>query len=165
MGDWSGTVPTFAAGAKLRGADMQTMADIATALTGAWTSWTPTLTNMTLGNGTVTAKYRRLGKTFEYHFKFVLGSTSAMSTNPTFSIPAGLTLSSDYAIVQDPLGDVSIRDSGTANYRGAAHYGTSTTIALFWYNATPVLTGISSTSPMTWTTSDAIACHGIAEIA
>jgi hypothetical protein len=55
---------------------------------GDWTTWTPTLTNLTLGNGTVTARYRQIGKTIEAYFRFALGSTSAVGSGPTFSLPA-----------------------------------------------------------------------------
>jgi hypothetical protein len=30
---------------------------------GGWAAWTPTLANITLGNGTVTARYQQIGKT------------------------------------------------------------------------------------------------------
>jgi len=50
----------------------------------AWTSYTPTTTNITVGNGTVTAAYARYGKTIFGRFNFTLGSTSAMGTDPKF---------------------------------------------------------------------------------
>lgn len=164
MGDWNGTVPTILAGDIPSGDDWKNVTDELTAISAAWTSWVPTLTNMTLGAGTVTAKYRRVGKTLDWRFKFVLGAGSAMGTDPAFSIPSGMTLSGDYTAAQDPLGDVQLRDAGTNNYHGPALYGSSTTIAMFWWNSS-VLNGITSTAPFTWTSTDAIACTGRAELA
>lgn len=52
-----------------------------------WQSFTPTLANLTLGNGTVTANYIQMGKTVICRIKFVLGNTSAVGTGPTFTLP------------------------------------------------------------------------------
>jgi hypothetical protein len=61
---------------------------------GDWTTWTPTLYGLTLGNGAVTARYRQIGKTIEAYFKFSFGSTSAVTTGPAFSLPANQAVSS-----------------------------------------------------------------------
>jgi hypothetical protein len=56
---------------------------------GAWTTYTPTYTNFTLGNGTVNwAKYEQVGRTVTVKFKVTLGSTSVMGSAPTISLPA-----------------------------------------------------------------------------
>ena len=47
-----------------------------TAPTGS--AWTPTLTNLTLGNGAVVARYQLAGDTCNFRFRFTLGSTSAV---------------------------------------------------------------------------------------
>jgi hypothetical protein len=36
---------------------------------GAWTTWTPSYTNLTVGNGTVTARYSQVGKTVTIDYK------------------------------------------------------------------------------------------------
>src|SRR5262245_14617589 len=108
MGVYTNTPPTFLAG-ELPDADKFTeISNFMTATVGAWTTWTPTLANLTLGNGTVTAKYRRLGKTVDYRFKFVLGSTSAVGTSPRFTLPAAPH--ADFVVVFDELGHGVIRD-------------------------------------------------------
>jgi len=53
----------------------------------AWTSWTPTTTNITIGNGTTVARYAKLGKIVHFHWRFTLGSTSAVGSSPTFTLP------------------------------------------------------------------------------
>jgi hypothetical protein len=59
---------------------------------GDWTTWTPTLYGLTLGNGAVTARYRQIGKTIEAYFRFAFGSTSAVTSGPAFSLPANQAL-------------------------------------------------------------------------
>lgn len=61
--------------------------DLLEAAYTAWTSYTPTLTNLTLGNGTVTATYKQVGKTVFFRIEFLLGSSSAVGTTPSFTPP------------------------------------------------------------------------------
>ena len=165
MGDWTGTLITsLDAGAKLRGIDADMLRDIADALTGSWTTWVPTLTNLTQGNGTVTAVYRRLGKTLDYSFKFKLGSSSAVGTGPKFTLPG--TPASRYAAIEDELGTGTLLDSGTAD-RGATVFVSTpaTTVEILSYSTTGVVTTITATVPWTWTTNDSLAVHGTIELA
>jgi hypothetical protein len=57
----------------------------------AWVSYTPTLTGVTLGNGTITARYNVIGKTMSIRFRLQLGSTSSVTGSPSFSLPSGFT--------------------------------------------------------------------------
>lgn len=58
-------------------------------LAGLWSTWTPTWTNLTAGNGTVVARYTQIGKTIHYHLQFTWGSTTSLSTGDTyFTLPA-----------------------------------------------------------------------------
>ena len=130
----------------------------------AWTTYTPTLTNMTLGNGTVTAKYAKLGKIVHLRITFVLGSTSTMGTGPTFSLPPSLTVESGQSY---PNGTLSILDSGTAGYVGTIEI-VSTNLQcwiLSTSGAYPQFANITSTVPMTWTTSDSLSVTAIYEVA
>jgi len=61
----------------------------------AWQTWSPSLSNLTLGNGTQIAKYIQIGKTVFVRYKFLLGSTSSVGTSPTISLP--VTAISDYS--------------------------------------------------------------------
>lgn len=45
----------------------------------AWSDYTPTFTNFTLGNGTVTGKYFRVGRLTHFIVQVTLGSTSSVS--------------------------------------------------------------------------------------
>jgi len=52
-----------------------------------YTSYTPTLQNITLGNGTVTAGYQTVGNLTTYRGVIVWGSTTTVSTNIYASLP------------------------------------------------------------------------------
>lgn len=54
--------------------------------TGGWTTWTPS-TNITVGNGTITARYQQIGKTVNFFWKLVAGSTTSLGGDPYFTLP------------------------------------------------------------------------------
>jgi hypothetical protein len=96
--------------------------------TGAWISYTPTFTNVTLGNGTITARYNVIGKTLFIRFRLQLGSTSSVTGAPAVSLPAGFT---------SPLTNVFPIGEGYA------------TISSVNYILTPVITGVSAMTAFT----------------
>ena len=55
----------------------------------ALTSWTPTFTNFTLGNGSYTAVYKRVGKLVFYTLDITMGSTSSVTAGQgiLFTLP------------------------------------------------------------------------------
>ena len=119
--------------------------------TGGWTSYTPTLTNLTLGNGSVTARYRQIGKIVDVFFLFTLGSTSAVGNGPQFSLP--ITGVNDSIIY-----NAYFQDAGTNTFLGNLHLQT-TTATVFCANVAgtyPSYAGVSATVPFTWTTNDFI---------
>ncbi len=98
MGSWTGTVPAFAALQKIRAPRLQTLADIATALTAAWTPYVPTWTasagSPSIGNGTLAGAYRRVGKTLDFQVDLLYGSSSSAGTGGAYwllSLPSGMT--------------------------------------------------------------------------
>ncbi len=158
MGDWNGTVPNILAGDIPTGDDWKNVTDELTAISAAWTTWVPTLTNLTLGNGTVSGKYRRVGETGDLRFTFVLGSTSAVGTNPQFSLPFTLNsaLSSSGLFL---IGPATLVQSGVARRMGAIQADTATTVSFIQINATPAVASITATSPWTWATGDSLLCN------
>jgi len=130
----------------------------------AWDSWTPTLTNATLGNGTIVAKYKQVGKTIHFMIRFVLGSTSTIGTNPLFSLPA--TIGTAFNVSLMPIGFGTIEDSGTISFIAMCTPQTSTTARFFTYSATATYGQEVTTTasiPMTWTTNDAFRISGTYE--
>lgn len=125
-----------------------------------WQAWTPTYTNLTIGNGTVVARYQQIGKTINFEFYFSMGSTSAMGTTPQITMPVTPKY---YA----KTFDMYIQDAGTQFFIGTADTFdskfyptvilTNTTYAQVSY--------LSATTPMTWTTSDNFSIRGSYEAA
>jgi hypothetical protein len=133
----------------------------------AWIPWTPALTNLTLGNGVVTAKYQRIGRTIIYRFKFKLGSTSAVGTDPKFSLP--VAPHAEYVSQEDnAIGSGMMLDTGTQLYPAILRYegGSNVTLFVFSVGGTYANLGqVTATIPFTWTTNDAISISGIYEAA
>ena len=66
--------------------------DPLTALQAAWTAYTPTwtavTTNPSLGNGTLTGSYHRIGKTIFFTISLTIGSTTTLGSGGwIFSLP------------------------------------------------------------------------------
>ena len=129
------------------------------AMQAAWTPWTPTLANMTLGNGTVTAKFRQIGKLVHARFSFVLGSTSTVGTAPTFTLPVTRAALPGTATLF-PLGLLTAYDlSATTGYNGFVDNSSTTTTGLRIANASGTyltFAAVTATIPFTWATGDEI---------
>ena len=127
---------------------------------GAWASWTPTWTNASVGDGTVTAKYSQIGKTVFCRLTFVLGSTSSVGTSVSFSLPV---TAATYPSAFMPIGEAHFLDASVpALFKGAVLWSSTTTAALNVENASGTYTSLAALTnliPFTWTTSDAIECQ------
>jgi len=159
MGDWTGTVPTILAGDVVTGDDWQNITDELTALADDGTPWVPTLTNLTLGDGTQTAKYRRVGKWVDWYWQFLLGSTSAVGTSPTFTLPAA---PASFYVATNPAfpGSVHLLDTGVAERQGTVKISSGSTLGITFWNATPALAAVTATAPWTWATGDYMTAWG-----
>ena len=74
------------------GADYAFLGALASESTGLkwnsdWIAWTPTVTNGSIGNGVLTARYIRVGKFCMARFQFSLGTTSTITGDFRFTIP------------------------------------------------------------------------------
>jgi hypothetical protein len=114
----------------------------------AWEAYTPTISNITIGNGTVTAKYRRIGNNLQAWIDFQSGTTTTYSnTDWTFTIPSGLTIDSSIDNVNTgyfSFGVASGRfnDGGTGQWRsGLVGRNNSTSVRVF---VTPNVANYSS---------------------
>jgi len=121
------------------------------------TTYTPTLTNATLGNGTITGRYQQFGKFVYVYNRFVLGSTSSVSTNPQFSLPVTASTSQS----ETDFGRGRILDAGVAYFDCTFRFSSSTNALVECYAADQSFnrtSAVGATTPMTWTTNDAITC-------
>jgi hypothetical protein len=137
------TQKTFVSGAVLYASDLNTALDSA-----GWTSYTPTFTNFTLGNGTIAAAYTQVGKTVTVRLKVTLGTTSSVSGSLTASLP--LTAGSGYASSLHPIG-TCILYNNTSLYFGLGVYASATTFTLRYNSGSAAtLSTTTSTTPFTW---------------
>ena len=134
----------------------------------AWTAFTPTWTNLTVGNGTYNrAHYNLIGKTAIVEIDFVLGSTSAVTGDVTLTLPVLLARKT----ASSPgLFTLNFFDTGVSNYLGSslAAAGDAKNWLLRASNAGATytqLTALSSTIPFTWGTNDRIQFSATFEIA
>ena len=121
----------------------------------AWTSFTPTWTNITVGSGSSVGYYKQVGKTVIGYVQFIYGSGSsvgAVSLTPPVTPKTGVAGSSVN------LGQVIIEDSGSNYFFGS------------WIAAGPIYVGnssstyvsgtaLSSSIPMTWVTGDKLSIN------
>ena len=122
-------------------------------------AYTPTMTNVTVGNGTASGWYCYMSGCVRFSASFVFGSTSSISNAPKFSLPA---TTSNTPFDSDISGHFI--DGGVV--LPAIHDNPTTTTTGFLYSfATSgsfVASGsVDATTPFTWTTGDAIQASGI----
>jgi hypothetical protein len=123
----------------------------------AWTSFTPSWTNLTVGNATQQGRYCKYGTLVVCSVNIVFGNTSAMGANPTLTLPVTASSTMYGASGLMYCGWSYFTDSGTANYAGFVRMTTTTTVSPLVGNAASTYlgeSGLSSTVPMTWTTND-----------
>ena len=134
-----------------------------------WTAYTPTITSdtgtFTLGNGTLTGRYKQIGKTVFFYAKLVYGSTSAPGSGHwKFSLPVEAK-DSNYMF------SAAILDDGASWYGGIGngnYVGSTTNFAVITTNPNEALTGwvpVGNGGPFTWGTADNITISGSYEAA
>lgn len=129
---------------------------------GAWTSWTPTLTNFTVGTGsTLDADYIKIGRGVWWRFHFIFGTGGALTGIPTFSLP--VTAATGVSANLGAPGVAIFDDATNGMFWGGYEYATTTIVRFL----TMVVSGANVTrnfpgaaAPFTWTTSDKIRASG-----
>ena len=127
---------------------------------GTYTAYTPTMSNFTLGNGTVSSSYCRVNNFVHYFGKVTLGSTSVvLGGGQALTVP--INIDSTMTSFGNVIGSALFYDvSAVAMYPGVVNcVGSATTVYLQQQNSNATyLTAqaVVSTIPFTWTTSDTI---------
>jgi len=120
---------------------------------GVWTTFTPSFTGVTVGNGTLIARYRKVGKTVDVYVKLTLGSTSSLNASLNyFALPFNLAYGSDGLTVKGGLNDAS-----PVTLINAASEFNGNNVILATLNTSGTYgtnSRITATLPFTWTTSD-----------
>jgi hypothetical protein len=124
-----------------------------------WVSYSPSTGGLTLGNGTLSARYSYIGKTVILNITLTLGSTSAITTDLRFSLPTNASKFS--------AGSIWLEDISVGVYTGTALINTTDIYARATAtNATYGTTSnLSSTVPFTWATGDNIIIQATYEAA
>jgi hypothetical protein len=127
---------------------------------GGWTTWTPTWVNLTVGNGTLTARYNQIGKTVNFELRFVMGSTSSMGSLPNFTLPVSSNIDKGSF-------NLTLEDVGVGAFFGVADIFGGVCYPLVFNAAGTYVTNsyFTATVPMTWTTSDSFMIRGSYEAA
>jgi hypothetical protein len=115
-----------------------------------WTSYTPTWSNLTVGNGTQVGRYRYVNGSISFRGSLTFGTTTSVTGSFTGVIP-----NSETADAIESVGTISVSDTGTANYVGVG-YCNGTTGWTCRFNGSGNSGLMNATNPMTWTTSDVI---------
>jgi hypothetical protein len=121
---------------------------------GEAVAYTPTLTNLTLGNGTMSAEYVRVQKYIWGQIKLNFGSTTVMGSSPSFTLPV-----TGSGVIGEVTSQVYCLDSGVAFYLASAITSTTTIQPFALNTAGTYLTNssnFSATVPFTWATNDFI---------
>ena len=118
-------------------------------------AWSPSYANLTVGNGTVVARYQRFGDVVICWFDFILGTTSSVGSAATISAP--VTASSSYTASHNTIGPSRFFESGAAAYLGNVRLESTTTLRPVIPDITgtyPLEAGITASVPFTWGTGD-----------
>lgn len=130
---------------------------------GAWTSWTPTWTNLTIGNATVDAKYARASRLIHWKLKMTFGSTTSVSGAIRFSLPVAAATGIEFDMTYGIL-----TQSAASRHIGVMTFVSTTVAQLTSINTTggiAVLINTSATSPFTWASGDIVSFKGFYESA
>ncbi|KKL66654.1 hypothetical protein LCGC14_2142850 [marine sediment metagenome] len=155
------------------GAELDTLTDGSDAdalhVHGVWASWSPSYANLTIGNGTVVARYVQIGKTIHAYWELTWGSTTGITGDVTVSTP--VTASSQYTTGASEVGivmfvDISVRTNDTTGHILLASTTTFELFAMVIAGARLVLRPmVNDINPHTWATGDIMSFRAIYEAA
>jgi hypothetical protein len=129
----------FTTGQVLTAAQMNSIGEVV--------SYTPSLTNITLGNGSLSARYVLINNFVHYEGKLIFGSTTSISATPQIALPLASAQSFQVA------GNILYADSGIATYMGFPLIAGSSSIYLYIQNFATAYgseVAVSATVPFTW---------------
>jgi hypothetical protein len=120
---------------------------IADDVDAAATSYTPTWTNGSIGNGTLTGSYLQIGDLVVVWIYMLAGGTTTFGAGSawTFSLPVTA------ASANLGVGSALIQDTGTAFFVGTVSMATTTTITIHTNNAA---SAVINNVPHAWASTD-----------
>jgi hypothetical protein len=135
---------------------------------GTWAAYTPTWSNLTVGNGTVVARYVQNGKVVNFYVDLTWGSTTSASGSWTLSNWPVAPASNDAA--RGALVNVWINDVSFGDFLGItrSHVNTTSELRVGFgdvISAKVAATQFTATAPMTWVSTDRVLISGSYEVA
>jgi hypothetical protein len=133
---------------------------------GSFTNYTPIFTGFfgtppTLGNGTISGNYLRIGNLVYFTASVVFGSTTTFGSGGS-----AFALSLPFATTQAfRFGQAIILDAGTNWYRNFQAEALSNANTTYFSFSSGGTNQVTATSPITFTANDAIYASGIYEVA
>lgn len=127
-----------------------------------WSSWTPSWTNLTVGNGTTVAEYATDGDIIFVRLLFTFGTTSSITGNVTCSFPVNASTTIDDPDIGGGLmGNAMLFDTSAAKPINGTPFQISAT---GWRISPDIETGsyvngggvIQAATPFTWASTDNI---------
>lgn len=132
--------------------------------TTAWSSWTPTWTNISIGNAVVTGRYKQIGKYVAYSLVVQWGTGTSQSGSALFTIPVTAVAAIGSG---SNIGTAKLFD-GTNGFIGTVIQNNTVQAIIRWYNTQGTglkEANISATSPSTWSTTTEWHMRGFYEAA
>lgn len=121
----------------------------------AWASFTPTLTSITLGNGTLTAAYKQVGKRVYVRIILQFGSTTTIANGSGFSTPVN-----PVAGITQVLAGVAFSSSLGQGFSIAGRVGHTSNFILLVAQG-----NVTGSVPFTWGNGDKLELTGVYEAA
>lgn len=116
-----------------------------------WTAYTPTVSGWTIGSGSISGLYRKIGKTLDLRGSFTLSSTTTSASPLAISLPSGMTGAS-----QRQAGTAILRDSGGGTLYMAFALVSSGGSTIVFYETNADNTFVNNTNPFTWADGDSV---------
>lgn len=150
------TPSTWLAGAVLTAAQLNAqLRDNMKAIGDPWTAYTPALTGITLGNGTITGRYAAAGKLILWSAKLTLGTTSSVTGNLTIGLPVACRVLAP----RSPLGRAALNASGAIRMWDAVYGDATNRVYLCDVNGSVATAG----TPWAWTNGQTVEVNGVYE--
>ena len=124
-----------------------------------WEKWTPSYTNLTVGNGGVHSRWTQNGSVADVNWALDLGSTSAVSGAVRISLPVEADV--DVLVRQNrfSVGTATYTETGVRVYFGACLLFDENAVELYVYETAATYlrwAALGASAPFTWATDDRI---------
>jgi hypothetical protein len=130
---------------------------------GVWQDYTPTFSGITVGNGTVTARYCQINKFVAWQVELLVGSTTVIgASRVTYPVECAQTWLAGNG------GQVTFEDASSFDYSGTLIRYSTTQVNIYLLNASSTylrVGSISATTPFTWAAGDRLIIQDFYEAA